>query len=693
MPISRITGASIEDGSIVIADLGITTFNTGTGNTLTLQANSATGLVIDVTGNTAIANSLSFSAAGARIRGDFSNATLANRTLVQTSTANSSTSLSVIPNGTSVISGLFAYNNSDPTNASTLGLLALSTEARLSSSITGTGTYQPLTMHTSNAERLRIDTSGNMMLGVTTVSSSTKFDVYGNSSAAHIGARVTNAATDGYSTLWLSSSNDGLVRGGSTAGAFTSELAMLTSGSTPLTFYTGNTKRMTVGATGNIGINTTSPSQLLHGAAGTILASNTSTNSASVAIAGNGSTVGTSAFELIQGSSSEAYVYNRANSYLVLGTNNTERMRITSTGRVGIGVNPSALLDVGGTGSGSADNWILLRAGNTGGAAFPGLSAGLAVGNNFSNGFSDTNLVWGQAIASHQYFSISKWTGSSVAEQIRITSAGQVGINGSPTNTLQVSEPSNLDANFYLTATAASRAAIITLNGTVAGYDWLYSTTNGVQNWRVGGGATSATLTFCTGSSGTERMRIDASGSVQLSTAGTSILNSSGRPILRQSGSILQVVTNFPTSGAFYSQAVGSYAEITTAYRTSITPVSTNSILILEWVGLVGGNASGNISTMKFYDVTNNTDVGLSGISLGSRGIGHGSFRQMDGDNNDRDNFTMRVIVPNSSTTARTYSIYHYAENSQTKFFNATSTDNNGCSYVKWHFTITEIAA
>jgi hypothetical protein len=368
-------------------------------------------------------------------------------------------------------------------------------------------------------------------------------------------------------------------------------------------------------------------------------------------------------------------------------------MRITSTGRVGIGVNPSALLDVGGTGSGSADNWILLRAGNTGGAAFPGLSAGLAVGNNFSNGFSDTNLVWGQAIASHQYFSISKWTGSSVAEQIRITSAGQVGINGSPTNTLQVSEPSALDANFYLTATAASRAAIITLNGTVAGYDWLYSTTNGVQNWRVGGGATSATLTFCTGSSGTERMRIDASGSVQLSTAGTSILNSSGRPILRQSGSILQVVTNFPTSGAFYSQAVGSYAEITTAYRTSITPVSTNSILILEWVGLVGGNASGNISTMKFYDVTNNTDVGLSGISLGSRGIGHGSFRQMDGDNNDRDNFTMRVIVPNSSTTARTYSIYHYAENSQTKFFNATSTDNNGCSYVKWHFTITEIAA
>jgi hypothetical protein len=159
------------------------------------------------------------------------------------------------------------------------------------------------------------------------------------------------------------------------------------------------------------------------------------------------------------------------------------------------------------------------------------------------------------------------------------------------------------------------------------------------------------------------------------------------------SGAVLQVVANYPSSAVAYTQAVSSYAEITTAYRTSITPKSTNSILLLEWVGLIGGANAANISTMKFYDVTNSADVGLSGISLGSRGIGHGSFRQQDNDSNDRDNIILRAAVSNTSTTARTYSIYHYSESGATKYFNATATDNNGCSYIKWHFIITEIAA
>ena len=192
MPISKITGQSIEDGSIVLADLGITTFNTGAGNTLTLQANSATGITIDVTGNTAIANTLSFTGTGARIRGDFSTGTLINRVLFQNSSVNTNTSLGAIPNGTATSSQFIFYNNSGPTNAGRLRIQSSSTAADILSDISGSGTYLPLTMWTGGSERLRIDTSGNMMLGVTSASSSTKFDVYGNSSAAHIGARVTN---------------------------------------------------------------------------------------------------------------------------------------------------------------------------------------------------------------------------------------------------------------------------------------------------------------------------------------------------------------------------------------------------------------------------------------------------------------------------------------------------------------------
>ena len=189
-----------------------------------------------------------------------------------------------------------------------------------------------------------------------------------------------------------------------------------------------------------------------------------------------------------------------------------------------------------------------------------------------------------------------------------------------------------------------------------------------------------------------ERLRIDSSGNVKVANSSGVIQNASGRPIVGQTGSVIQTVTNYPSSAIVYSQSVSTYAEISTAYRTSITPISDNSILILEWVGLIGGNYSGNISTMKFYDVTNSAEVGLSGLSSGSRGIGHGSFRQVDGDANDRDNIILRAVVTNSSKTARTYSIYHYSEGGVTKYFNATATDNNGCSYVKWHFIITEIA-
>jgi hypothetical protein len=175
-----------------------------------------------------------------------------------------------------------------------------------------------------------------------------------------------------------------------------------------------------------------------------------------------------------------------------------------------------------------------------------------------------------------------------------------------------------------------------------------------------------------------------------------STLDLSGKTVTLPSGTggkVLQVVTNYPTAAAGYTSNAGSYTEISTAYRTTITPLSSTSRLILQWTGLVGGNATGAISTMKFYDVTNSADVGLSGISSGSRGIGHGSFRQNDSDGNDRDNFTMYAVVPSSNTTARTYGIFHYTESSVTKYFNHTVTNNYGCSYVKWHFTITEVEA
>lgn len=155
-------------------------------------------------------------------------------------------------------------------------------------------------------------------------------------------------------------------------------------------------------------------------------------------------------------------------------------------------------------------------------------------------------------------------------------------------------------------------------------------------------------------------------------------------------GSIVQIVTNTITP-QLISHSTGSFAEVTTSYRTSITPRFATSKLLLQFTCLHGGNNQGNIMTCKFFDVTNNTDI-HSGYSMGSRSMGHGSIRQSDNDLNDRDNLVLTASINANNTNARTYSIYSFNESSSTHYWNATGTDNSGCSFTIPLFTIMEIA-
>ena len=119
--------------------------------------------VVHKTGDTMTGN-LVF-ASGTKIQGDFSNATQLNRTLIQTSTVNASTSLELVPNGSGVLSQLVVNTVPDNTNSSigqfqiaNAGVLGIASSAR------GTGPLLPMAFYTGGAERLRIDTSGNVLV-------------------------------------------------------------------------------------------------------------------------------------------------------------------------------------------------------------------------------------------------------------------------------------------------------------------------------------------------------------------------------------------------------------------------------------------------------------------------------------------------------------------------------------------------
>lgn len=113
----------------------------------------------------AITGNLTFLGTGNRITGDFSNATIANRVMFQTSTVNGQTSVEFIPNGTSTASQLITgTSSSDSANASFAMLRAGLdvNEVRLASERRGTGTHLPMTFYTGSTERARIKTTGQV---------------------------------------------------------------------------------------------------------------------------------------------------------------------------------------------------------------------------------------------------------------------------------------------------------------------------------------------------------------------------------------------------------------------------------------------------------------------------------------------------------------------------------------------------
>ena len=95
-------------------------------------------------------------------------------------------------------------------------------------------------------------------------------------------------------------------------------------------FGTATLERMRIASNGNVGIGTNSTTEVLN-----LYAPNNT--SGGIEIAGNANTLGSTSMFVGQGSSGIGYLWQRANEYLMIATNNTERMRVDASGYVQFG--------------------------------------------------------------------------------------------------------------------------------------------------------------------------------------------------------------------------------------------------------------------------------------------------------------------------------------------------------------------
>lgn len=149
--LSNIGNASLTNSSVTI---GSTTVSLGA------TAASLAGLT-----NIGLGGNINFTGTANRVTADFSNATVSNRGMFQTTAANTTTSVGAIPSGTGISSSWDAFSSSDPNNAS-FGRMQIvgGVDFRIVSGLTGAGSYLPMTFFTGGSQRVTLNTSGNFFV-------------------------------------------------------------------------------------------------------------------------------------------------------------------------------------------------------------------------------------------------------------------------------------------------------------------------------------------------------------------------------------------------------------------------------------------------------------------------------------------------------------------------------------------------
>jgi hypothetical protein len=316
-----------------------------------------------------------------------------------------------------------------------------------------------MTMFTNNAERMRIDSSGNV--GIGTTSPEDKLSVVGttnreyvrvestfSSSGSEAGIRLKTAGTNGKEYLIFNANTEGSLR---------------------IYDATAASERMRIDSSGNVGIGTSSPTN------GKLEVTNAS-STVPTGFFRNTSGSGNSPSLTVQGGAN-----NAAPNFSVLDYNGNTDFVVQGAGNVGIGTSsPATKLDV----LGSINSGVRV-------------SDGTATGIIYASSEATNSIVVGTT-TNHP---LVLYTNN--APRITIDSSGNVGIGtSSPANLLHLYKASG--GNYSIIENTSGKAAF----GVGSGGEVTIS-------------AESATnvIRFLNNSGATERMRIDASGNVLVGTS------------------------------------------------------------------------------------------------------------------------------------------------------------------------------
>ena len=196
-------------------------------------------------------------------------------------------------------------------------------------------------------------------------------------------------------------------------------------------------------------------------------------------------------------------VYLPATNSVGIATNGSEKVRIDNSGYVGIGTTGAITRFQVGGGGGNV-GWAWFNQNVAGGTPQASMNTGIAFGGNYSAGGSEGNIIYGT------YLTIAKWDGTTYSEKMRIDSSGNVGINTtSATVKWQVNGGVAIQGAGFPTAGAGIELSYNsgTSLASLQSYD---RTGSAWKDLEIN------TLTSRFGTGGTERMRIDAVGNMQI---------------------------------------------------------------------------------------------------------------------------------------------------------------------------------